>query len=331
MSALAAVALGTWPAGATDLQVNLSGANGVVRTTEPGLTCADDGKGSYRHYSVEAPLAPGALSKLAGSARSTLDIHYDGAKALTGGGPNAFLLGGESHVTLANQRGSVQVALRAGSCTAPALAFDGTTANLAGGAWATGDVAGSGAYRQATGSGTYTFSAEANPGADNAWSLKLNGSIAVLQPGLTVKVERTYWGNLGLDYVTRVVTVVYRIANTGPGDSFGSRFKGAASLTTGVRACGEPQGLLSSCPAGAPPEQPLGDLQSCPDSTIPSTCDSELVSVRYRVDLLGPCALILLGCQFNANVQVELPDALDVATTKSATVPVRAPDLPPPL
>lgn len=329
-SAFVAVALVAGSAGAAELHVSLSGTNGVIRTTEPGLTCADDGKGSYRHASVEAPLTAGVMSMLVGTARATLDVHYDGPRALGGGGPNAFLLGSESHVTLANQRGSLQVALRAGTCAAPALAFDGTTASGSG-TWAAGDAVGSGAYRQATGNGTFSFTAEANPGADNAWALKLDGPLSVLQPGLTVKVERTFWGNLGLDYVTRVVTVVYRIANTGPGDSFGSRFKSAASPNAGVRACGEPQGLLSSCPAGAPPEQPLGDLLSCPDDSLPSTCDTELVSVRYRVELLGPCALILLGCQFDANVRVDVPDALDVPAIKTATVRVRAPNLPPPL
>lgn len=316
-----------WP-----LAVALQGQNGVVRATEPGLSCADDGEGSYRHYFVDAPLAGGVMSKLTGKARATMDLHYDGDKALAARGPNAFLLGTESHLTLSNERGSVQVALPPGSCAAPALSFDGTTASGTG-AWT--NPAGTGAYRGVTGSGTFNFSAEMNPGADNAWRLNLSGLIEVLQPNLTVRVERTYWGNLGLDYVTRVVTVVYRIANTGPGDSFGARFKSAASNTSGVRACGEPQSLLDSCPSSAPPERALGDLSSCtpPDGSLPSTCDTELVTVRYRIEPLAPCenSDTLLGCDFETEVKVDMPDALDVTASKSAAARARTPEFPPSL
>jgi hypothetical protein len=322
-------------AAAAPLDVNVGGENGTVRETEPGLSCADDGEGSYRHYFAEATLAPGVLSQLAGTARTTLDVHYDGPGAPPPGLANAYLLGTESHVTLANERGAIQILLRRGTCAEPGLNFDGVTASLPtpGGSWssASSDVLGSGAYRGATGSGTFGFTAEMNPGADNTWALRLAGSITVLQPGFTVVVDRVFWGNLGLDYLSRVVTVVYRVGNPGAGDSFGARFT-AATAAANVKPCGEPPSLLAVCPNGGPPQRPLGDLASCADATLPAVCDSELVTVRYQIPLLGgPCGLVILGCQFATTVHATVPDALDVAAAKTATVTVRAPDLPPPL
>jgi hypothetical protein len=311
------------------LQVSVSGVNGVVRSTQPGLSCADGGKGSYRHHSAEGALAPGLLSNLAGTIRTTLDVHYD---RQSGPQPSAFLLGDESHVTLANQRGSVQIMLRRGTCAAPGVNFDGTVATLASpqGVWDTGTLTGTGAYRAVTGSGTFGFSAELNPGADNAWSLQLGGALTVLAPGMALRVERTFWGNLGLDYVSRVVTVVFRIGDTGAGDSFGARTT-AVSAASGVRPCAEPPGALNTCPNGSPPQHRLGDLASCADATLPAACDTELITVRYFLPLLGPCALIILGCQFNTTISADLPDALDTSATQQRTVLVRAPDLPPPL
>ncbi len=315
------------------LQVSVAGVNGVVRATEPGLSCADGGEGSYRHYFAESSLAPGVMSRLAGTVRATLDVHHDGADALTRPRPNAFLLGDENHVTLANQRGSVQIRLQRGTCGAPALDFDGTTAVLPSpqGGWDSTGLTGTGAYRDITGSGTFGFSAELNPGANNAWSLQLNGTLNVLQPGIQARIERTFWGNLGLDYVSRVVTVVYRIGNTGAGDSFDARFTGAVGAS-GARACNEPPSQLDTCPNGAPPQQKLGDLASCADPALPTSCDTELITVRYHLPLLGgPCALIILGCQFDSTVQTDLPDALDRPSAQQKTLRVRAPDLPPPL
>ncbi|MGH9149185.1 MAG: hypothetical protein ACRD0F_02465 [Acidimicrobiales bacterium] len=324
--------LGAAPLSAAPLNVNVGGSNATVRTTEPGLSCADDGKGSYRHFFAEADLASGVMSSLAGDARTTLDVHYDGPAVPPGPGPGAYLLSSESHVTLSNQRGSVQIALRSGACPAPTVNFNGTTASLAKpGTWVPSDVIGTGAYRQVTGSGTYGFTAETNPGADNAWSLQLDGSLNVLQPALRARVERVFWGNLGLDYASRVVTVVFRIANAGPGDSFAARFKQASTPTSGVTVCRDAGSTLNPCPAGSPPEQLLGDLGPCADPALPATCDSELLSVRYRLGLLQPCALVLLGCRFKAALRIGLPDALDISTDATVTLDVRAPNLPPPL
>jgi hypothetical protein len=329
---LTMLAAATAQAAPYPINVSKSGSNGQTRTTEPGIDCPT-GPGSYRHYLMDSSLPGGVVSNLAGSLRATLDVHYNGP-----GGPRspaanqAFLEGDESHATLSNQRGTIVYHLTSGSCTNKTLSFDGTTVSGSG-VW---DATGTGSYRQLTGSGAFNLVAEMNPGADSPWTLNLSsGSINVLQPALTVVVEETYWGSLGLDYVNRIVSVDYRVANSGPGDAFGVLFLGAPSSASGVRVCGEPYYVTSPCPAGPPGPISLGDLASCTlatDGTIPSTCDSEVVTVRYRMDpLTGPCTLVILGCTFPTTVTVRMPDALDVATNKSESEVVTAPLLPPPL
>jgi hypothetical protein len=142
--------------------------------------------------------------------------------------------------------------------------------------------------------------------------LNLNGQITVLQPHLMVEMLGASWGNLGVDYATRRPTVTYRITNTGPGDTFNPVLTGATSPTPGVSTIG-------------PVPQALPDLASG---------DSTIVSVRYQLALLsGPCALVILGCQFDTTLSVSMPDALDKADSPppSATVHVKTPNLPPPL
>ena len=314
------------------INITRSGSNGQTRTTEPGIDCPN-GPGSYRHYLAESSLPGGVVSSLPGSLRATLDMHYNGP-----GGPRspaagqAFLEGDESHATLSNQRGTIVWSLTSGSCQNKSLSFDGTTA-VGAGTWA---ADGTGSYRDLAGNGTFSITAEMNPGADSPWTLQLAGNVSVPQPDLAVVVDRTYWGHLGLDYVTRIVSVDYRVANSGAGDSFGAQFLGAPSSAPGVRVCGEDRYYYSNpCALGAPPAIALGDLASCPlatDASIPSGCDSEIVTVRYKMDpVSGPCSLVLLGCTFPTTVTVRLPDALDVSTNKSEAEVITAPVLPPPL
>ena len=130
----------------------------------------------------------------------------------------------------------------------------------------------------------------------------------MLQPGLQVEVLDTGWGRLGADYASRTVSVLYRITNPGPGDSFGTVLT-STSGSTGVTALG-------------PTPQPLGDLLAG---------DSVDVWVKYRLALLGPpCGLVVLDCDFDSTLTVSLPDALDTPATTTRTVAVTAPDLPPP-
>ncbi len=167
-----------------------------------------------------------------------------------------------------------------------------------------------GAYRQATGGGTFTLEADVGPGADSPWHVVTDGDISVLQPELRMSVIRTSWGGLGVDYVTRRVTVTYLVENIGPGDSFGARVVSTTSSTNGVTPLG-------------PTPQALGD--------IPKD-GSKIFSVRYQLGLLAPCRLVILSCNFVTTVGVEMPDALDVvAAAQSKNLAVQAPALPPPL
>lgn len=310
------------------LTVSVSGTNGLNRIQDPGRRCAEGGSGQYRHASVEAalPVVPKGTAysdpraviseELPGVIRGSFAVHHDGDEPvgtpLSGPAARAFLQGTDSHVTLSNQRGSVQLRLASGSCAAPTLAFDGFTVS-GGGTWTIDPASTTGSYRQATGTGTFALTLGVAPGADNPWSLDLTGNddFTVLQPGLKVELITSYWGNLGVDYLTRRPTVVYRITNTGPGDTFAPVLTGATSSTTGVST-------LGSVP------QNLPDLAAGQSTTV---------AVRYQLGLLGPCALVILGCRFDTTLAVSLPDVLDRAATPppSATVRVRTPDLPPPL
>ena len=138
--------------------------------------------------------------------------------------------------TIANGRGTVRLTLRSGSCGDPSLAFDGERCR-GGGNWVVDH--GTGVYTGADGSGTFTVGGTVAPGADNPLDLTLTGSIATTAiPPLEVTVVDTFWGGLGLDYVTRRPTVVFRIANVGTGDAFGARLTNVTSPTSGVQVLG---------------------------------------------------------------------------------------------
>jgi hypothetical protein len=301
----------------------------VGRILDPGRRCADGGTGQYRHIGIDtalpmnaAPPPPAAVisAALPGVLRGTFDVHHDGDEVV--GQPilpsanKAFLQGTESHVTLSNQRGSVQLRLASGSCASPTLTFDGTTVSGTG-TWAVDPTGTTGSYHpsatvSSTGSGTFGLVLGVAPGADNPWTLNLLGNLTVPQPSLKVDVVSTSWGNLGVDYVTRRVTVTYKVTNTGPGDAFNTVMTSATSPTAGVTALG-------------PQNQNLGDLLHD---------DSAVFSVRYQFSLLsGPCTLVILGCQFDTKVSVSMPDVLDKADSPppSGTNHVTAPTFPPPL
>ena len=202
-----------------------------------------------------------------------------------------------------------------GTCSSPTLPFDGTTVGPGTGTWtvdqgtSASPPASSGSYRQATGSGTFALTAQLGPGANNAWSLSLKGQITVLEPTLSVSVVNSYWGNLGLDYAARNVSITYQITNSGPGDAFGSTLSSSSSSTLGVTPLG-------------PTPQALGDLAS--GASVQAT-------VVYHLGLVGPCTLVILNCRFATTVTTAMPDALDQPQTLSATAGATAPALPPPL
>jgi hypothetical protein len=291
-----------------------AGTNGVGHITAPGVACSAGGSGDYRSYALESPVAPGVFSSLAGTFRATIDVHTDSALAAVSGGKNSFLLAANSRATLDNDRGTVQFLLNGqgsgagiGLCPQASLAFDGTTVTGSG-TWTVGG--GTGAYRGASGSGTFSLSAALMPGANNAWSLSLDaGTFSILPPALGVSVASTFWGSLGLDYVSRIVSVTYNVTNTGAGDAFNVALQKSVSPTPGVTALGPVPQSLGDIPAGG----------------------SAQVTVRYQLGLLQPCILVVLGCNFNTTLTVNLPDALDRGSVQSASAPVTAPNFPPPL
>ena len=290
------------------LSTDLAGQNGVSRVIGDGFGCDGDSPVRDIHLLLEDDLDAGVLSQLTGDARANLGISQAvGSVQIDGNGSR--LEPQTSHVTLSNARGTLQLQLDGGACPTRNL---GIADRAGGGLSGTGGlslVEGTGAYRNATFTdGTWGLGTATAPGADNPWTLDLDGRVAVLRPGLQVEVLDTGWGNLGADYLSRTVSVRYRITNTGPGDSFGTVLT-STSGSTGVTALG-------------PTPQPLGDLLAG---------DSVEVWVKYRLALVGPpCALLVLNCHFTSTLTVSLPDALDTPATTTRTVAVTAPDLPPP-
>jgi hypothetical protein len=293
------------------LNESASGANGVGSIVDPGLSCAQGGQGNYRDYLLSTTVPGGVLSSLPGNLRANLNVQHDGVEPPVGAiTDDAFLLGNTSHATFSNQRGTMQLELSSGTCASPTLPFDGTTVSGSG-TWVVDPTSSgnSGSYRQATGSGTFTLSAGIAPGAANPWSLGLTGSVNVLQPSLAVSVVNTFWGNLGLDYAARDVSVTYQITNNGPGDSYGDTLVSTAPASAGATPLG-------------PTPQTLGDLAAGASTDV---------TVRYNLGLLAPCTLVILACTFSSTLTATMPDALDVPTTQTATASVTAPDYPPPL
>lgn len=283
--------------------VSTGGASGSGRI-EDGRSCEDGGDGRYWHYEYTGGVEPGSFSQRPAELRLHLDLHHDETEA------NAFLLDDESHASLLDDRGTIRVRLRTAGdecLEEPTLSFDGSTASGTG-TWQVDR--GAGAYEGVSGNGTFTVSAAVDPGADNPWSLDLQGAFEILQPSLQVDVVNTHWGGLGTDYLTRRPTVTYRITNVGNGPAFGAELAGTSSPTPGVTPLG-------------PVPQALGDL---------APGESTTVAVRYQLGLLQPCQVVILNCPFVTNVGVQWTDALDRPSSPAVNgLATKAPDFPPPL
>lgn len=329
VSLATALALGTQavPVSAQPQPLNVAGEgdNGVGRISRPGRTCAEGGDGASWHYAYRSALAPGSFSNLPGELRLNLDLHSEAAGAPQASYSRAWLLGDESAATLANDRGTLRLVLRAGDgCPAEAsnpadapLAFDGSKVSGTG-SWTVAGATGS--YRGAVGSGTFALtSTGVEPGADNHFGVKLDGTLDVRQPNLRIAQVDSYWGFLGADYLLRQVTVVYRVTNladedpaTLEGDAFDVRLQSVATgADSGVTVLG-------------PTVQRLGDL---------APGQSEDIRVRYELGIEPdkPCDLVILGCEFKPDLRLTRLDALDVGAEHQQTVPSAAPLFPPPL
>ena len=272
------------------------GTNGASVIQAGGQSCASGGSGHHRHVTVSSPLSandPVISAALPGTMTGFFDVVRDGGEPVDTPlppGSQAFLYGTESTVKLTNARGTVMLRLESGSCQAPTLAFDGFTV-LGTGVWSVDPVGTTGSYAPAgsppaTGGGTFGLQLGVRPNANNPWTLDLQGSMNVAQPALQVTVARTRFVGF-FDLFKRILTVTYRVTNSGPGDSFAPVLTGAEALTPRATVIG-------------PVPQTLPDL---PHGT------STLVSVRYQLGRPGPCGLI--RCAFDTNVSVEMPDAFD--------------------
>jgi len=288
------------------LHVSTGGANGSGRADVPGLGCARGGDGSSWHYGYESTLPAGTLTALPAALRMNLDVHADEA-LVSQGAPTAFLQGSESTVSLVNERGTLVLRLSdGGSCSHRTATHTGPSVATTGG-W---DLAhGSGAYATAGGSGDFQVQADVAPGADNPWSLTLDGELTVGQPQLEVTSAGSSWGASGialLDFLLRRPTILLRITNTGAGDAFGVRITSAASSTPGVTL------------ASVPPIE-VGDLLAG---------ESRTVRLQYQLELLRPCVLLILRCPFQVAIGTAATDALDAPVSDLDAVEVSAPPVP---
>ncbi|MEU9037099.1 hypothetical protein AB0D45_19655 [Streptomyces sp. NPDC048352] len=283
---LAGLAVTVVPAGAAGrgpdpVTVSGSGADGVV-TSAPGCPAGPLTDG--RTVGGGAALGPGVFSALP----SQMAVHLP----FRVGGTQAALPAADTQVTIANARGFVTVQLDGGSCDAPGLSYNGTTASGTGAWHVVSNTTPANAYRGASGSGSFSLNADATPGTDKPWGLDLLGSVSLLQPQVAV-THRAYWGGIG-NYLTRTLSVEYRIRNTGSGDAFNVKLLDALPTGSGITRLG-------------PVPQTVGSIRSGATASV---------VVRYRV-----CGLAVVGCRFTADTRTSLTDALD-GNPQTATVPV---------
>lgn len=317
-----------------------SAANGRTRI-ERSLACngsqADSG---YWHFQSENPLGGGVLtapgSTVPGDLRLSADLHSpfhtiratpEPVAAPGPVGQSAYLPDGSSRVALSNARGTVKLGLVGGGCPPQTMpfTFDGSAASGVG-AWKI--LSSTGSYRNAAGAGTYRLDAGVLPGADNPWTLGLNGLIAVNRPQLDVRLVETYWGRDGVDYAARQVAAVYQVTNIGAGDSFNAALTAASSPTPGtamiqIRVNGHKLLIDGNTPVGQLPRS-LGDLASGEQIRVTVVWQLPLPATK------PPCKAVILGCQIDTSLTFSTPDALDLPITQTVAIPVKAPNLPPP-
>lgn len=283
---LAGAAVAAAPAGAAGrgpdpVNVSASGTNGVV-TSSPGCPAGPLTDG--RTLGGSDTLAAGVFSSL--PTQLTLNLPF------RVGGTQSALPPDGTQVTLTNARGSMTVRLDGGGCDAPALSYNGTVASGIGTWEVVPNATATNAYRGASGSGFFSVNADVTPGTGKPWGLDLQGSVSLLQPQVAV-THRAYWGGLG-NYLSRTLSVEYRIRNTGPGDAFNVKLLDALPTGSGITRLG-------------PVPQTVGAIRSGATASA---------VVRYRV-----CGIAVVGCRFTANTQTSMTDALD-GNPHTETVPV---------
>jgi hypothetical protein len=267
---------------------NVGGANGSGDAFASSLPCpGSTAPVSYWHMGYETALAPGTFGIDPAELRMRLDVRTDRAGQA---GANAWLQGSESTVTIANPRGSIELRLvDGGGCGTPTASI--ASASVAThGSWTVGG--GTGAYAGVTGLGSFTLAAGLAPGAANPWTLTLGGALNIQAPDLAVTAS-TYWGGvLGIDFLSRRVTVVYQVKNNGPGYAYGLGLSALSSPTPGVTLSGGVPAVVNDLRPGA----------------------TATFVVRWQFAPIQPC-LIPLGCPFDTKVTLAATDALNPPIT----------------
>ncbi|WP_327251967.1 hypothetical protein [Streptomyces sp. NBC_01244] len=294
---VAGLALGAGPAPAaglapTPLNVSVSNTNGNV--TSLTADCTSGPLTETRRITGSQSVSAGLFSSLPSQLAFDLPVSV--------GGTQAALRGDDGRVTLTNARGTLTLKLTSGSCAAPSMSYNGTTVSGTGTWTVLPDAAPGNSYRQAIGSGTFSIvNTGISVGGGRPWTLNLMGSVDPLQPTIAV-THRAFWGG-PFAYLSRTLSVEYRIRNTGPGDAFGVVLNDAATSSPGVTRIGPVPQAVGSVPAGS----------------------ERSVVVRYRV-----CGIAAIGCRFTANVQLTVADALDAGGPASFPRTVQVPVVPVP-
>ncbi|MFD0357325.1 hypothetical protein ACFVHW_26830 [Streptomyces sp. NPDC127110] len=294
MALLAAVAVTAAPARAAGrvpdpLNVTGSSAAGEVGSDSG---CSSGPLTDGRLFLGSASLAPGQFSSLAAQMGVSLPFRV--------GAGQAALPEDDTRVVLVNPRGTLTLALKAGTCSSPTLALGGSTVSGTGTWTVVPDSTPANAYRGASGTGSFNVTADVTLGSGRSWSLSLTDSVSLLQPQVAV-THRAYWGGLG-NYLSRTLSVEYRIRNTGSGDAFNVKLLDALPTGSGITRLG-------------PVPQTVGSIRSGATASV---------VVRYRV-----CGIAVVGCRFTANTQTSLTDALDGNLhTEAVPVTVQVPIAP---
>ncbi|WP_330295619.1 hypothetical protein [Streptomyces sp. NBC_00503] len=296
MALLAGLVLGAAPATAAGLApqpLGISVSNTDANVTSTGSDCTSGPLTETRRVTGSQSVPAGAFSSLPSQLAFDLPVLL--------GSTQAALRGSDGRVTLTNARGSLTLALSSGSCASPSMTSNGTNVSGTGTWTVVADTAAGNSYRQATGSGTFSITAGITVGGGRAWTLQLLGTADVLQPTLAV-THRAFWGG-PFNYLSRTLSVEYRIRNTGPGDAFGVVLTDAPPTAPGITRIGTVPQTVGAVPAGT----------------------EKAVVVRYRV-----CGIAAIGCRFTADVQLHVADALDAGGTVSVQRTVQVPVSPVP-
>lgn len=246
----------------------------------------------------EELLQPGVLTP-ARPGRAAFDV---GVVPTAGG---AFLAPGAT-LSLANERGTVALRLRAGSCAAPGL----TTGehDVAGiGTWEV--AAASDALEGTTGSGSFALTAGTERGAANAWSLELDGPLQAPQPSFAVSLVRSTWAHLGAGYAGRTATITVAVTNVGPGRAYDVRLAQVTPRSPNLAVVDHP---------------PAAPVALRPGESFRRT-------VRVKVSKTADKGPLLFGQTLPLSFAVSAIDALDVPVPSVTDLDVTAPRFPPAL